>query len=168
MRHEDGATYNPFVRPGRQGHPLGPGDDSTAAHRRRMGGLEAGLIQRARLLEQILADSYGPQELLKNGHLPAQLLFANPHFLHTCHGIQPPGNRYLNYYAADLYRGPDGRFRVLRDYSANPVGLGYALENRIVISRMFPELYHQHPDPAAGPFLSNFPQQPGAARRPAP
>jgi uncharacterized circularly permuted ATP-grasp superfamily protein len=92
---------------------------------------------------KILADTYGPQNLVKDGWLPPELVFANPNFLRSCHGIQPAGNRFLTYYAADIYRGPDGRFRVLRDYGANPAGLGYALENRIVISRVFPELYHQ-------------------------
>ncbi len=156
MRHEDGATYNPFAAPDGKGTPWALEMIPLPLTAGEWAVLEAGLIQRARLLEQILADTYGPQELLKNGHLPAQLLFANPHFLHTCHGIQPPGNRYLNYYAADLYRGPDGRFRVLRDYSANPVGLGYALENRIVISRMFPELYHQTQIRRLAPFFQTF------------
>jgi len=49
--------------------------------------LEAGLVQRACLLNAVLADLYGPQRLLKEGHLPAALVFANPHFLRPCHGI---------------------------------------------------------------------------------
>ncbi|MFH1983496.1 MAG: circularly permuted type 2 ATP-grasp protein [Pseudomonadota bacterium] len=144
MRHEDGATYNPFDDPtGRGGTPWALELIPLPLTAGEWAGLEAGLIQRARLLDQILADTYGPQKLLNSGQVPPELVFANPNFLHACHGVQPAGNRFLTYYAADLYRGADGRFRVLRDYGGNPAGIGYALENRIVISRVFPELYHQ-------------------------
>jgi len=156
MRHEDGATYNPFDTADGKGTPWALEMIPLPITAGEWAGLETGLIQRALLLEKILADTYGSQDLMKSGGLPAQLVFANPRFLHACHGIQPPGNRYLNYYAADLYRGPDGRFRVLRDYSANPAGLGYALENRIVISRMFPELYHQTQIRRLAPFFKTF------------
>ncbi|MFZ2040704.1 MAG: circularly permuted type 2 ATP-grasp protein [Desulfobacterales bacterium] len=156
MRHEDGATFNPFDDPSGRGTPwalemiplpLTAGD---------WAGLEAGLVQRALLLEKILADTYGPQDLIKTGALPAALVFANPNFLRACHGIQPAGTRFLTYYAADLYRGADGRFRVFRDYGANPAGLGYALENRIVISRVFSELYHRTPIRRLAPFFQTF------------
>lgn len=143
MRHEDGATYNPFDDPAGRGTPWALEVMPLPLTAEEWEGLEAGLIQRARLLETILADTYGPQNLVKEGWLPPELVFANPHFLRSCHGIQPAAQRYLTYYAADIYRGPDGRFRVLRDYGSNPAGLGYALENRIVTSRVFPELYHR-------------------------
>ena len=118
--------------------------------------IEAGLIQRACLLEKVLMDIYGPQDLLKNGSIPAELVFANPNFLHSCHGIKPSGNRFLTFYAADLYRGADGRFRVLRDYGSHPAGLGYALENRIVMSRVFSELYHKTQIRRLAPFFQTF------------
>jgi uncharacterized circularly permuted ATP-grasp superfamily protein/uncharacterized alpha-E superfamily protein len=156
MRHEDGATYNPFDNADGKGTPWALEMIPLPITAGEWAGLETGLIQRALLLDKILADTYGPQDLLKGGALPAPLVFANPRFLHACHGIQPPGNRYLNFYAADLYRGSDGCFRVLHDYSANPAGLGYALENRIVISRMFPELYHQTQIRRLAPFFQTF------------
>ncbi len=156
MRHEDGASFNPFDSPEGKGTAWALDMIPLPLTAQEWDGLEAGLLQRAHLLEQILADTYGPQDLLKNGQLPSELIFANPNFIHTCHGIRPLGNRFLTYYAADLYRGPDGRFRVLRDYSANPVGLGYALENRIVISRMFPELYHRTQIRRLAPFFQTF------------
>ena len=120
--------------------------------------VEAGIFQRALLVEQILSDIYGPQNLIKDGRLPAEIIFANPNFLRACHGIRPNGNRFLTFYAVDLYRGPDGRFRVFRDYGANPAGLGYALENRIVISRVFSDLYHQTQIRRLAPFFQNFHQ----------
>ena len=105
--------------------------------------LKAGLIQRARLLNAILADLYGPQRLLRNGHLPASLVFANPHFLRPCHGIKPRDGIFLHVYAADLGRGPDGRWSILADRTQAPSGIGFALENRIVLSRCVPELFRE-------------------------
>ncbi len=105
--------------------------------------LEAGLVQRATLLNAILADLYGPQRLLREGHLPAALIFANPHFLRSCHGIEPRDGVYLHAYAADLGRGPDGRWWVLADRTQAPAGAGYALENRLIMSRCLPELFRQ-------------------------
>jgi len=156
MRHEDGATYNPFDDPAGQGIPWALEIIPQPITAVEWLQLEAGLIQRAVLLERILADAYGPQNLIKNNHLPPALLYANPNFLHPCHGVPPSGGRYLTYYAADLYRGPDGRFRVLRDYTANPVGLGYALENRIVISRIFAGMYHKTQTRRLAPFFHTF------------
>ncbi len=103
--------------------------------------IEQGLIQRARLLNAILADLYGAQTLLKSGALPAALAYGNPHFLRPCHGIKPRDGVFLHMYAADLGRGADGRWRVLADRTQAPSGLGYALENRIVLSRCLPELF---------------------------
>ena len=156
MRHEDGATYNPFDDPTGQGIPWALEIIPQPITAMEWAQLEAGLTQRAVLLEKILADAYGPQNLIKNAQLPPALIYANPNFLHTCHGVRPAGGRYLTYYAADLYRGPDGRFRVLRDYTANPAGLGYALENRIVVSRIFARLYHQTQIRRLAPFFHAF------------
>jgi len=105
--------------------------------------LEMGLIQRARLLEMILADVYGPQRLLQGGLLPADLIFAHPGFLRPCHGIHVPGNRHLHLYAADLGRAPDGQWWVLADRAQAQAGAGYALENRIVLSRMLPDVFRE-------------------------
>ena len=94
MRHEDGATYNPFDDASGRGIPWALELIPLLLTPAEWGPLEAGLIQRARVLEQILADTYGPQNLLKQGHLPAELIFANPHFLHVCQGVRPAGDRY--------------------------------------------------------------------------
>lgn len=156
MRHEDGATYNPFDAPDGRGTPFALEMMPLPITSGQWQGLEQGLIQRARLLERILADVYGPQQLLQSGRLPAELIFANPQFLQACHGIVPSCGRYLNFYAVDCYRAPDGNFRVLRDYGASPMGLGYGLENRIVISRLFPELYHHSPVCRLAPFFQTL------------
>ena len=156
MRHEDGATFNPFDDPSGRGTPWALEIIPLPLTPREWANLEDGLTQRALLLEKIVADLYGPQKLMKDGWIPPELVFANPYFLRPCHGIQPAAGRFLVYYAADLYRGADGRLRVLRDFGANPAGLGYALENRIVISRIFPELYHKTQIRRLAPFFQCF------------
>ncbi len=104
--------------------------------------LEAGIIQRARLLEALLADLYGPQAMLAEGLVPPQLVFANPGFLRGCHimGELPP-RPLLHLYAADLVRGPDGAWRVLADRTSAPAGPGMARENRRLLGRVMPEAF---------------------------
>ncbi|MHB8736184.1 MAG: circularly permuted type 2 ATP-grasp protein, partial [Terriglobales bacterium] len=101
--------------------------------------LEAGLIQRARLINLILGDLYRNQHLVRNGFVPAPLVFANPGYLRACHGITVKEGAYLQIYTADLGRGPDGKWWVLADRTQAPVGLGFALENRSALSRVLPE-----------------------------
>lgn len=156
MRHEDGATINPFDSFTERSSPWALDIIPLLLSEGEWTGIEIGIRQRAILLEKILADTYGPQDLLKNRSIPSELIFANPNFLHSCHGIEPSGNRFLTFYAADLYRGVDGRFRVLRDYASHPTGLGYALENRIVMSRVFAELYHATQIRRLAPFFQTF------------
>lgn len=103
--------------------------------------LSAGIAQRARLLNAVLADLYGPQRLIAEGLLPAELVFGHNNFLWPCQGIQPPAGTFLHLYAVDLARTPDGRWWVTADRTQAPSGAGYALENRTIVSRAFPELY---------------------------
>ncbi len=105
--------------------------------------LESGLIQRTRLLNLVLADIYGPQQLLKDGLLPPALLHANPGFLRSCHGIRPPRDLFLTLHAVDLTRAPNGRWWVLSDRTQAPSGVGYALENRAILSRILPDEFRE-------------------------
>jgi uncharacterized circularly permuted ATP-grasp superfamily protein/uncharacterized alpha-E superfamily protein len=104
--------------------------------------LEAGLVQRARLLNLILGDLYGIQRLVRDGFLPAPLIYANPGYLRACQNVRVPGGTYLHLYAADLARGPEGRWRVLADRTQAPAGFGFVLENRRVLSHVLPEVLH--------------------------
>ena len=99
-------------------------------------GIEAGICQRAELLETILSDVFGPQKLVRDGVLPAALVAGSRHFWRSMIGVPPPGGRRLHIYAADLARGPDGEWRVLADHARTPTGAGYALENRLAASRV--------------------------------
>jgi len=99
--------------------------------------IEAGVLQRVRLLEHVMADVYGPQKLLASGFLPPALVQGHPGYLRAMHGIQPVGGRYLHIAAFDMARGPDGNWWVVGQRTQAPSGLGYLLENRLAISAQF-------------------------------
>src|SRR5262245_1923146 len=115
--------------------------------------LQAGLIQRAELLEAILADIYGPANLVRDGRLPAAVVAGNPEFLRPMVGVKPRGAAYLRFYGVDVGRSPDGRWSVLGDRTQAPSGAGFALENRLALSRAMPDIYTSlHVERVAGFF----------------
>lgn len=101
--------------------------------------IEAGVAQRATLLDRLLADLYGERRLIRDGLIPAPLVLRNPRLLEACRHVPVAGDRRLVLYAADLIRGADGNWRVVADRAQAPSGSGYALENRIALSRSLPE-----------------------------
>lgn len=105
--------------------------------------LEAGIAQRARLFNSILADLYGPQRLLRDGLLPASLVLGHSGFLRNARGMRLPGKVHLHLYAADLVRSPNGQWWVIADRTQAPSGAGYALENRLIVSKVFPDLFRR-------------------------
>ncbi|MGB8277274.1 MAG: circularly permuted type 2 ATP-grasp protein [Methylovirgula sp.] len=118
--------------------------------------IATGIAQRARLLEAVLSDIYGAGELIKGGDLPAAAVTGSPDFLHPLCGVEPRGGKHLLLYAADLGRGPDGRWWVLGDRTQAPSGAGYALANRLVMSRAFPALYRDMNIERLAPFFQAF------------
>jgi uncharacterized circularly permuted ATP-grasp superfamily protein/uncharacterized alpha-E superfamily protein len=103
--------------------------------------IEAGLVQRAELLNLVLADIYGPQQLLKEGLLPPEVVFGHAGFQRSCVGSIKAGDRALTICSSNLARGPDGRMWVIDDRAQSPSGAGYALENRMVMTRIAPALF---------------------------
>ncbi len=103
--------------------------------------IEQGLIQRAELLELILADLYGERRLVRSGVLPPELVYGHPGFLLPCVGAPAPRGRHLPIYAADLARTRNGEMLVLGDRAQAPSGVGYALENRSVLTRVLPSVF---------------------------
>ena len=103
--------------------------------------IEAGVVQRARLLNLVLEDLYGPQETLRNGAIPPMMVFRNPNFIRSLHTEAPFKFPRLSLYAADLIRGADGRFQVLRDHTGIIPGLGHALTLRRLAASTVPELF---------------------------
>jgi uncharacterized circularly permuted ATP-grasp superfamily protein/uncharacterized alpha-E superfamily protein len=141
MVRDNGITYNVYSDPENTSRPwpLDPiplilGQDEWKR-------IEAAIVQRATLFNTILADLYGPQRLLREGMLPPELVFPNPAFLRPCWGLEPPGGVFLHMYAADLARSPDGQWWVLADRTQAPSGAGYALENRLVTTRVLPDVF---------------------------
>ncbi len=138
---ENGITYNIYSDPLGANRPweidivpfLIPADEWRY--------LESGIIQRAQLLNRILEDLYGAQELLTGAHFPAELLFANPAFLRPMVGVRVPTHSYLHMLAVDLARSPNGQWWVLSDRTQAPSGSGYALENRTIVSDVLPNLF---------------------------
>ncbi len=104
--------------------------------------IASGVEQRANLIEALLQNLYGDASLVSDGALPAAALTGSVDFIQAMRGVKPRGGRFLQFYAADLGRGPDGRWWVLDDRTQAPSGAGYALENRLVLSRAYPNLYN--------------------------
>jgi len=103
--------------------------------------IESGVLQRVRVLDRVMADVYGPQQLLAEGLLPAALVQGHPGYLRAMHGVRPPGDTWLHIVAFDLARGPDGNWWVVSQRTQAPSGLGYLLENRLAITRQFPQAF---------------------------
>jgi len=103
--------------------------------------IEAGVQQRVRLLDAVMADVYGPQRLLHDGLLPPALVHGHPGYLRPMAGVQPVGGVHLHVAAFDLARGPDGNWWVVGQRCQAPSGLGYLLENRLAVSRQFPQAF---------------------------
>ena len=118
--------------------------------------ISAAITQRAELIEKVLADLYGGGSLVASGAVPAAAIAGSPEYLRSICGVAPPGGKYLNVYAADLGRGPDGRWWVLGDRTQAPSGMGYALENRLVLSRAFTDLYKSMNVERVAPFFEAF------------
>lgn len=138
--HENGVTYNVYGQSNEKPRPweldILPVVYSAAEWQK----LSEGIKQRVTLLNLILADLFGPQRLLKEGHLPPDAVFGHPRYLLPFHSLPPAGNKHIHHYAAELARSPDGRWWVMADRTEVPSGAGYAVENRIVASRTWPHL----------------------------
>ncbi|GAB1811182.1 circularly permuted type 2 ATP-grasp protein [Mycobacterium sp. MUNTM1] len=105
--------------------------------------LEAGLLQRSRVLDAVLTDLYGPRSLLTEGVLPPELLFGHPGYVRAANGIEIPGRHQLFMHACDVSRRPDGEFVVNGDRTQAPSGAGYALADRRVVAHSIPDLYER-------------------------
>ena len=106
--------------------------------------LERGLVQRVTVLNAFLKDVYGPQECLRAGIIPSDLVLQNPQYrLETAH-IRPPHDVYVHLAGVDLVRTGERDFHVLEDNCRTPSGVSYMLENREAMMRLFPELFSAH------------------------
>ncbi len=139
--HDNGITYNIYSDPENADRPWTVDPMPLVLDPEEWPAIEAAVIQRATLLNAVLADLYGGQKLLRDGLVPIELVFPNPSFLRACCGLRVPDNVYLHIFAVDLARSPDGRWWVIGQRTQAPSGAGYALENRLVSARVLPDVF---------------------------
>ncbi len=140
---ENGVTYNvPADADGKQ-RPWDLNVLPLILPHEEWSGIEAAVIQRATLLNRILCDVYGKQDMLREGLLPPALIHGHAGFLRPCHNLHHHDDVALHFYAVDLARARDGRWWVMADRTQAPFGAGYALENRAIISPTFPDLLRE-------------------------
>lgn len=116
--------------------------------------LERALVQRARLFGSILGDLYGGQKLLSSGRIPPALIFSDPAFIRPMRETDP-GRGRLAFYAADLARGPDGRWRIIDSHAETTAGMGFVLANRIVHSHIMGDLFARSQAIRLAPFFEH-------------
>ena len=100
-----------------------------------------GLRQRAKLLNLIFKDLYTEQRLIKEGIIPAEIVFGHKSFIPEVFNFKNKDYYSLRFYASDISRGPDGKFWVINDRTQSPSGLGYAIENRLTMNSISNDLY---------------------------
>lgn len=156
LLEENGVTYNVYGDPNGLNRPWLLDTIPLLVSEPEWRTVEKGMKQRAFVLNKLLEDLYGERRLLKEGLIPPELIYSHSGFLRPCDKVQLPGEHQLILYASDLSRGPDGKVWVLRDRTQAPSGMGYALENRSALSRVLPELFHQHHVSKLGGFFNTL------------
>ena len=136
LLRENGVTYHVYSDPKGQQRTWQLDPIPLVIHSKDWEAISIGLKQRARLLDLVLRDIYGERRLIKEGLIPAELVYAHQGFLRPCDQSQQTNQRQLLVYAADLARGPDGRMWVIGDRSQAPSGTGYCLETRMAMTRV--------------------------------
>ncbi len=137
---DDGATYNDYSG-GLVARPWSLDPIPLLIDSQEWNHIESGIRERAELLNLVLRDLYGQRTLLRHGVIPPELVLSHHAFLRECQGVALPGEQQLIQYAADMVRTPDGEIQVMSDRAQTPSGAGYALENRMAMSRVFPSLF---------------------------
>jgi uncharacterized circularly permuted ATP-grasp superfamily protein len=102
------------------------------------------LKQRVRALDAFLLDLYGKQQVIRDGVVPAELIYRGKDFRREIQGIRPPHDRYIHISGIDLVRDADGKYLVLEDNLRTPSGVSYMIENRIVVRRTLPEFFSKY------------------------
>ncbi len=140
---DDGITYNVYSEGAGPARPWSLDLLPFIIEEHEWTEIERGIAERAGLLESIVADAYGPQRLLREALLPPALVLGHPGYLRPMAGIAPAGGSYLQIIAFDLARAADGRWWVVSQRTQAPSGLGYALQNRLTIARLFPDAFRE-------------------------
>jgi uncharacterized circularly permuted ATP-grasp superfamily protein len=102
--------------------------------------IEKGIKQRLKALNLFLKDIYSEQFIIKDGIVPADMIYSCPHYLREMHNFPVPHDIYVHISGIDLIRNSDGSFYILEDNLRTPSGVSYMLENREITKRLFPDL----------------------------
>ena len=105
---------------------------------------DEGLQQRVQALNMFIADLYDEQQIIKDGVFPEGILEQSVNFREQCIGIKPAHGVWAHICGSDLVRDRDGTMYVLEDNLRVPSGVSYMLENRLVMKRVFPELFEDY------------------------
>lgn len=152
---DSGLTYNIYADPEGQTRPWSLDGLPMVIPAHEWAQIEAGVAQRARLMNALLADFYGPQTLLADGSIPPALVLGHGAFQRAARGAELPGGVALFSYAVDLARAPNGQWWAIADRTQAPSGAGYSVENRLIVSRVFPRLFRDlHTQRIAGFFAT--------------
>ena len=138
---ENGVTYNVYNDPKGLNRPWKLNIVPFIIQKKEWETIEKGIQQRSEVLNLLLKDIYGKRELIKKGIIPFEVVFSHRGFLRDCDQIQYKTAKHLLIHSADLARGPDGRMWVVNDRAQAPSGMGYALENRLSINKVVPEVF---------------------------
>ncbi len=153
---ENGITYNVYADPQGADRPWEVDPLPLLLDATEWAQIEAGVAQRAALLNHVLGDVYGPQTVIRSGVLPPAVVFGHTGYLHQVQGMNLASGVHLFQYAADLARAPNGQWWVVGDRTQAPSGMGYALENRLVISRVFPAMFGELRVQSLTPFFEGL------------
>jgi uncharacterized circularly permuted ATP-grasp superfamily protein/uncharacterized alpha-E superfamily protein len=138
---QDGVTYNVYGDPKGADRPWEVDLLPFVIGKEEWGLLAKAVEQRARLLNLVLADLYGAGRLLSDGLVPPAIIYGHKNYLWPCRDIEPPGGLFLHLYACDLARSPDGRWWVINDRTQGPSGAGYALQNRLIVTPLYEDIF---------------------------
>ena len=138
---QDGVTYNVYGDPKGTDRPWEVDLLPFVISAEEWQFLAKGLAQRARLLNLMLADLYGANRLLAEGLIPPAIIHGHHNYLWPCRSIEPPGGTFLHLYACDLARSPDGRWWVMGDRTQGPSGAGYAVQNRLIVTPLYENIF---------------------------
>lgn len=141
---ENGVTYNVYSEPENLDRLWKMDAIPLLLDHQEFQRIAAAEAQRLHLLNLILKDLYGPQTLVRDNLFPPALVFGNPAFLRPVSGLLPENRLFLHTHSSDLARSPDGAWWVLADRLDAPSGLGYTVENRVISTRVMPDLMREH------------------------
>ncbi len=137
----DGVTYNIYGDPKGTDRPWEVDLLPFVIAKEEWRFLSQAVQQRARLLDRVLADLYGSGRLMAQGLIPPAIIHGHHNYLWPCRGIEPPGGTFLHLYACDLARSPDGRWWVIGDRTQGPSGAGYAVQNRLIVTPLYENMF---------------------------